>query len=44
MSFDQFHLITIEQFKTIIIKNIDTVIIFIGITSKLFIQFMHILI
>ena len=44
MSFDQFYIIAVKLFKAIVIKNIDAVIFIIGITAKIFVQLLHILI
>ena len=44
MPFDQLYFVAVEQLKAMIIKNINTVMIFIGITVKISVQLTHILI
>ena len=44
MPFDQLYFVAVEQLKAMIVKNINTVMIFIGITVKISVQRTHILI
>ena len=43
MALDQFHLIAVEQFRSIIIQYIHTVVSVISFAVKLWIQLFHVL-